>query len=379
MLAVLGLLPPATLAFTGELGPRLTDKHAPADRHFAFRIHTLASEGWPANAVTTKVRPIQDAGRLTKQSGPFGGEAVFLTRTSAGSALRQPGDRDGDPLSRGALQRLGSTKWRHGAPIRTIACSRDGSLVITAGDDRWVRLWDAHSGKQRAAVPLGEHGDAARVLVSPAADFVGFPDRHRIAVALTATGEVKHIEASRVGGYLVDLALSPDGRTLASVTGTDKGGTVTLWDAKAARELRKIKLSPDFPFRVVFPANNQVAVMCLTDQFPIRLRRFEVGTGKEAAKPLPIPLYELRYGRWATMAMSTDGKQLAFSMPNQIQPDRAGYVISVDLISGRQFVRAGLPFCHHCPAAFSPDGKTLAVVTGLALVQTQAAFCVSGS
>src|SRR5262249_10882735 len=71
--------------------------------------------------------------------------------TPAAAAVNAPAataDRYGDPLPAGALARLGTTRWRHGAPITFVAFGPEGQTLITAGQDNTIRLWDLATGKE---------------------------------------------------------------------------------------------------------------------------------------------------------------------------------------------------------------------------------------
>jgi WD40 repeat protein len=148
------------------------------------------------------------------------------------------------------------------------------------------------------------------------------------------------LEKSR--NYVVDLAYSPDGRTLISAS---KDGTARLWDPAAGRELativafkdgnaNQVKFSLDGSFIAVSSVSNNV------------LQLYET---KTAALRLTIPIETNRF------VYSTDGKSLYV----------AGFddhrIHIFDSFSGKE--RVAYPGQINGPMfsiAVSPDGRTLA-------------------
>jgi WD40 repeat protein len=78
---------------------------------------------------------------------------------SAGVSLGQQSDQGkprtdlyGDPLPPGAILRMGSTRLKHSQAA--VAFSKDGKLLISAGDSGDVRFWDVATGKEVRRMPL---------------------------------------------------------------------------------------------------------------------------------------------------------------------------------------------------------------------------------
>ncbi len=111
------------------------------------------------------------------------------------AAEKSATDAVGDPLPPGALRRLGTVRLRHPTTLRSIAYSPDGKMLVSAGWDPMIHLWDSTSGK-----------------------------------------ELRHIDGPEKG---VDaIAISPDGKTLA---GAGIDGTVYVWDAATGKEVRRLE------------------------------------------------------------------------------------------------------------------------------------------
>ena len=62
-------------------------------------------------------------------------------------------DRYGDPLPRGAIARLGTTRFRHGGGFFHVFFGPEGRTLITAGDV--ARVWDARSGRLLRSIDAG--------------------------------------------------------------------------------------------------------------------------------------------------------------------------------------------------------------------------------
>ena len=137
----------------------------------------------------------------------------------------------------------------HEGGVAGVAFSPDGSRI--ASGSNWessdpissVRVWDAHSGKELAAI---------RWHYSPVRKIVFSPDGLRIAIT---SGNAIRIFDSYTGtevailrghkGKVESLAFSPDGTRIASgsvsVYGEEKDDTVRVWDIASSSELAVLR------------------------------------------------------------------------------------------------------------------------------------------
>jgi WD40 repeat protein len=238
----------------------------------------------------------------------------LVTESAAGTVRLW--DTAGKPLRRFGLE--------EGGP-RVVALSRYGILSYRE-KDRTLRLWNPATGKElrRLTGPASKDG-VGPGLVAPGGRLVALAAGPAVGVWDLTTGqEVRRITApdwvvkkdyTRFVEEVRSLALSPDGRALASLSAKQGGhdASVRVWDFTTGKELRRW--------------------------------------------PWPGAMGE------GTLAFSPDGRTLAAGGA-RVSPDRhriEGLLQLFDAATGRARPAVVLEESNFvCSAAFSPDGRTLA-------------------
>jgi WD40 repeat protein len=139
----------------------------------------------------------------------------------------------------------------HAGIVTSVAFAPDGQTLATGSEDRTVKLWDVATWQERASLKFP--GMVKSIAFSP--------DGQRLAVAGSGGKEVSAMAIFRGGvakvydgatlQELVDLkghthfvfsvAFAPDGKVLATASGTPEAGELKLWDAATGKELASPK------------------------------------------------------------------------------------------------------------------------------------------
>jgi WD40 repeat protein len=142
-------------------------------------------------------------------------------------------DRLGDPLPDAAVARLGSSRFRAGGPIHSLAVSPDGRL-LASGTDGDVLLMDSTTGR-RLRVLRGPHGVREFIAVAFSRDgcrVVGGARSGHLGQWDAATG--KALRLLEVSEEFLHVAWAPDGRRAVAI---GRSGTADVWDLTRGKHL----------------------------------------------------------------------------------------------------------------------------------------------
>jgi len=305
----------------------------------------LAGAGWCVSQVGEK-KSAGAEGPGPSSSAPARGEAKVPAALPAGV------DPFGDRLPAGAVARLGTIRFRHGAHACAIAFAPDGRSLASAGFHAVVHIWDRATGKE-----LLRFGSDSAPGFEAVTGLAYAPDGKTLAAARcnqpvclwdVATGK----EIRRFGGYGSWVVFSPDGRTLAYGAGAVGGGqdTVRLVDVNTGNDLHAFGGHKGPVARAAFSPDGKT--LASADDEGIHL--FGVGTGRRR----DLGQAGGQRVRFSSVGFSPDGKTVAAA-------SHADKLIRlVDVTTGKTLWTTALagedPHAHSL--LFTPDGKT--VITG---------------
>ena len=322
-------------------------------------------------------------GRLLA-TGTFRSSTIKLWEIATGRELRN--------LSSGTQSTMSMSPY--------IAFSRDSRLVAAAAGDNSVRIWDVTSGRELQSLAGSQGSLAASIGVY----FIGFTGDGQIVTVSDAmrvwdvasgrelrTLGTTSVSVSGLTGGEGGVALSPDGKQLASLVVGSEKPVVRVWDITSGRELRSIDLpdeelsmaevgfTPDGRLLVAGVVDKQIKLWDVTSKLserklgqtakefaPVRfsrdgrqlvlvegyaLRRWDIATGQELPV-LNVPNGGLVTGQGAYVGFSEDGQKVAtggFDTPT----------ILWDIEAGKQILKMNGRTNMAYKVAFSADGTQL--------------------
>jgi RNA polymerase sigma factor (sigma-70 family) len=213
-----------------------------------------------ADAVSPRAEDPPGKDRQFTQVAPMrAGDAV-------GPALAR--DEHGDELPAGSLRRYGTVRFRHAEGITCFAYTGDGNSLFTGSHDATVRQWNASDGKELRRF-VGHHGAVRHIALSPdgktlastgSGGWAGDPPG-QIRIWSVATGaELGRLDGPR--SPVEALGWSPDSARLATAS---SDGTVELFDVAMLAPLWSRKLHAKSAHSVVFAPDGKLLASCGSD------------------------------------------------------------------------------------------------------------------
>jgi RNA polymerase sigma factor (sigma-70 family) len=245
------------------------------------------------------------------------------------------------------LHRCGS----HGGWVNRVAFTPDGRRLLSAGMDSTLRAWDTATGQELRRI-TGFASDTFTAGIAVGAD-------GRTATARGADNTVRswdldtgrEVRRLSVAGRSLQLALSPDGQTLATAaSGEREETTIRLWDWPAGTERKSWAAPNRHASALAFSRDGTVLALAGRGGEPPKV--FNAATGRE------WPLTGLPTGGSVeAAAFSLDGRRLAL----------AGTRVPVgvwELATGQPCRRWETGQFAVFALDFSPDGRTLVSANG---------------
>jgi WD40 repeat protein len=247
-------------------------------------------------------------------------------------------DAAGDPLSDGAIARVGTPRFRHAAPVQRVAFAPDGKALATGCDDGSVRLWETATGRLvRRFEPVkgGVNGLSfsrdGKTLLYSAGRITRLCDVATGAKRLTLTGDCG--------------VFAPDGKTV--VTRAVGLGPLHVWDAATGRELHRWEKPIDCPPSepVLSRDGRLLAAIGIAGQAVVV---FDPVIGADS-----YPFRSLKHDSVASLDLSADGKRLATG-------SHRGSITLWDAATGNRLREITGDDATINTVRFRPDGKVLA-------------------
>jgi WD40 repeat protein len=128
----------------------------------------------------------------------------------------------------------------HGGTVTSVTFHPSGSLLVTAGEDRAIKIWDVATGRMERELAPDEDDDVFAVALSPDGKRLASVGNRDLTVKLWDVGTGQPLRT--LAGHddrAVAVAFGPDGQSLAT---SSRDGTVRLWDPATGNQARTFVL-----------------------------------------------------------------------------------------------------------------------------------------
>jgi WD40 repeat protein len=230
-------------------------------------------------------------------------------------------------------------------PVETVACSPDGSTLVTCRRDPPAGLcvWDLASGRERRTIACNWRLPGGPGLAfAPDGRTLAAADYRAVHIFDAVTGSERMAPlAHKTNGTVEQVVFSPDGKVLASTSSS--GGPTWIWDTATGKALHQLTTQDQI---AAFSPDGKVLASAGRGE---RVTLWDLAAGKEQGT-LPLPPPTPVYYHSVCLAFSPNGKTIAAG--GDERP-----VVLLDVATRKELHR--LPTVRAEVLLFAPDSKTL--------------------
>ena len=274
-------------------------------------------------------------------------------------------DLYGDALPPGALARLGTIRFRHGGDSLTaVAFLPDNKTVLTASAEHTIKYWDGDTGRLLREIrtdPMSISGfalsrDGRQIAVAgfwyPEVRIQGAKGELRLIDA-TSGNVLKTLKRESRDVNRISLAFSSDNKLLFSL---GNNGILRVEEVESGEEILQQKFAGDIsPFLSLSPDGKSLAIVSGPNVGKFYLWQWQTGEEPQELKTVATN------DGGGQLVFSPDGRHVAWA-PTSDEPLHVWEVATRKLVA-----RLSLPSSDEALSGtvlFSPDGKRLLALAG---------------